>query len=255
MKIGAIIRSVGERTERLCYESVAQYMPEKNIHIVKNMYPFAKAVGRMIDIAIEEKFTWFLGLDADVVLKPGWMSIANGYVLQEDIEQYYMLDFLLVDRFVKKRIPGVHFYNGLFNMQMKEALAKVKDTNKPEGNIRHKIGAPRFQTPEYIGYHGFQQYYRDIYNRFVIRAGRNPEYIKKHSLFQGILDQEEMVGLAGWQYGCMYRDKIIRMLDARNKIDINVKRFEEIGEMDMSLEDFYIYVSSFVSKRINIASI
>ena len=43
MKFGVFIRSIGERTEKLSYESVKQSIADENIHIIRYYYPATKA--------------------------------------------------------------------------------------------------------------------------------------------------------------------------------------------------------------------
>jgi hypothetical protein len=237
MKLGVIIRSVGERTEQLCYASAAIRVPEPDIHVIRNQYPFSEAVSQMVDIAEREQYDWYFGLDADVVLRFDWVVHVGQQLKMNNVEEYYRIDFLLHDRFVPAPVPGVHLYNGTFNGAIKAALSSTRDTNKPEGNIRHVINAPQYQTTESIGYHGFEQYRKDVFNRFALRAVRNPEYVKKHGLFQGTLGPEDCVARDGWAYGCKYKIDASTLTDARNKISLC--NYMELESLDTSLAEFY----------------
>ena len=69
MKFGIFIRSVGERTEKLCIEACKQSLDSSKIHLIKNYYPAHKAYAKMFRMADELGYDWYLGLDADVILK------------------------------------------------------------------------------------------------------------------------------------------------------------------------------------------
>ena len=163
MNIGCIIRSVGERTERLCIESVERCLPSSRIHILKNVYPFHNAVKQMFNIAKKHKYDWYLGLDADVILIEHWLKRAI-YTVENLQNQHYKIEFPLFDRFLKQTMYGVHFYNNLFTEEANTILNETKDNTKPEGNIRHKISCPQYlDRCGHIGYHGYNQYYRDYW--------------------------------------------------------------------------------------------
>jgi len=232
MKIGVIIRSVGERTAQLCYDAVAQTMPDTSISIVENHYPFSSAIYRMVEIAEHAKYDWYLGLDADVILCPTWLDIAQHYMS----DKYYRIDFIGIDRFIGQAPVGAHLYNGRFNAKIRKALGQTENTTKPEGNIRHIIDVPQHQPTVLIGHHGFEQYRRDIFARFALRAVRNPEYVKKHGLFSGKLCVEESIAKSGWDYGLLHPVEAQAFLDARNKLHYK----HEFPPLSMSLKEFYL---------------
>jgi hypothetical protein len=241
MKFGAIIRSVGERTEQLCFESVNSVLPKSNISVVKDVYPFSEAVKRMIVFAKERVYDWYIGVDADTVLVPNWLEMIESTLDNiRDIGFYYKLDFQLQDKFVRnKYIYGLHLYNGRYNDKMLKILEETKDTSKCEGNIRHKISAKFVNLNSGpIGYHGYEQYYREIYNRFAVRSFRNPEDRQRYNLFK-VNDKDNSVGWEGWWYGLKNKDTVLRLLDARNKILSSEFGYKEKLPLKMELEEFY----------------
>jgi hypothetical protein len=258
MKLGVIIRSTGERTHKLCCESVRQFVHDRNIHVINNTCPFSKAVEEMFEIAISTDWDWYIGLDADVILMRDWMPRVWRVFLEEEtkraftenktkVNDLFKIDFMLQDRFIGLT-PGVHFYNNRFSKKALEVLKLTKDSNKPEGNIRHKIGVPFIQPNMTIGYHGYEQYYSDIFNRFVVRASRNPEYVDKHNIFKRDLSTEVnpvelVVAYDGWKYGIEDRRRALKYMDATNKQDISTYGFKELQPLDITLEKFYESVS------------
>jgi hypothetical protein len=240
IKFGAIIRSIEERTEGLCYDAVSQHLKKNDIHVIRNVYPFSNVVKQMMLLASVHSYDWYIGVDADIVLCNNWFNMINGFLYLNDIDSYYKIDFQLQDRFVNNtHIYGVHLYNGKYALDMLNALEKTKDTSKPEGNIRHRINA-KFMNSTYgrIGYHGYEQYYRDIYRRFAIRSFRNKEDVKRYNLFK-VHDDDNFVGFMGWHYGVQKGESVLKLLNAKNSKLASEFGYKEKSELTKSLGEFY----------------
>ena len=63
-----IIRSVGERTEKICKELFVEEVGAKNVFIVKEV-PFSAALKRSYEIGIQQNKKWTLCTDADILIK------------------------------------------------------------------------------------------------------------------------------------------------------------------------------------------
>lgn len=246
MKFGAVIRSSGERTEHLCIESVKGCLSDDVVHVIRGVTPFSETVKQMLLLSMKNKYDWYIGIDADVVLTPNWTDMVNTVLegklsLEYPLNNYYKIEFQLQDKFVldKYIFRGLHLYNSQYNQQMLNILERTKGSSKPEGNIRHKIGAKFFNVfLEYIGYHGYEQYYRDIFNRFVLRSLRNREDIDRYKLFK-TNDEDNVMGRKGWDYGIAHKKEVLKVLDAKNKISISNTGYTEKVPLAMSLKEFY----------------
>ena len=187
---GVIVRSTRERTEKLCIKSVGRETDD--IAVLRNACPFAEAVRTMMKVAEIRKWDKYLAIDADVVLIRGWHKIIKERM--DKVENFYKMIFLVVDRFIPENIyRGIHLYNSTFHGNIIMALSHTYYTSKPEGNMRHIISNPQIACKDILGYHGFEQWHKDIFNRFALRAIRNPEYIKKYKIFDGKLDLEHKI--------------------------------------------------------------
>jgi len=242
MKFGVIVRSICERTEQLCFKSIKLAVPQKDVYVIRNAFPFSEAVRQMLIVAKKKRYDFFVSVDADTVLAPNWLRVIRK-TLQEitDIDLYYKLDFQLQDRFVTNTlIYGLHLYNGKYIDKMLKILSKTRDSSKPEGNIRHKIDAKftNVASGHPIGYHGYEQYYREIYNRFAVRSFRNPEDRRRYKLFK-VNDEDNSVGWKGWIYGLKHKDTVLNLLDARNKILSSEFGYKEKSKLEMELKEFY----------------
>ena len=238
MNIGCIIRTVGERTVGLCFDSVRESLPEQDIHIVRNAKPFSSALDQMLDIVDENNYDWYWGLDADVVLKDGWY---------DDVQKYthldaYRVDFPIIDRFVGKEIYGSHFYNGKYTDEVREHLEVTRNTNKPEGNIRHKMSNPEVLAKDTVGYHGFMQYHRDIFSRFALRYKRDKNFVRYHRIFKE-MDSEKEVAQSGWEYA---KKNDVDFMNSDNKSIYYSYYDKDIEPLEINLVEFYKIVKEIV---------
>lgn len=204
MNFGVIIRSIGERTEKLCYESVKQYIAEDNIHILRNYYPSTKAFLKMFEIAKNQKYDWFLGLDADVVLRKNWFDLFKSKLKDEETNNFFRIHFFVQDDITHTNlVRGNNFYNAKY-LELSEKYLKYnikvgeswshdafKDLptilfTKPESSIHihfernHNIFNKLFD--EVIGYHSYEQYYSEIFRQYITRRVRDPEYINNNGM-------------------------------------------------------------------------
>jgi len=200
-KFGIFIRSIGERTENLTYESCLQGVDEKNIHIIKDFCPAWKAYEKMFNVANTIGYDIFLGIDADIVLKENWLSIVDKKFKSINNEDFFVITFHMNDPFIGNVDRGNHFYNGKYSGDALHILKTVTwKTLKPESFIRYYIDAKTFVFDDIIGYHGFEQYYRDIFYRFWLQYKRNHSELIKKQLFgeKKIISDDLRVARAGW---------------------------------------------------------
>ena len=189
----------------------------------------------MLDIAENSDYDWYFGLDADVVLKEGWIDDVHS-VLKTNNKEYYRMDFLLKDRFVDNEIYGAHLYNNKYTKEVKEKLLKTKDQSKPEGSIRHIMSPGNLNVEKiFLGYHGYFQYRRDIFSRFALRYSRDKNFVKKHKIFSK-MDEEKVVAKKGWDFAkeC---GKDFCHADNRSYYDDFYK--DDLEPLDITLDEFY----------------
>ncbi len=201
MNFGVIIRSIGERTEKLCYDSVAQFIKKENIHVVKNLTPSYKAFLEMFKIAKKEKYDWFLGLDADIVLNKNWYSYFLEAIKTFNYDTVFKITFAVNDCITNKVLHrGNNFYNGKFIELSEKFLRKNIEIGrkwnkyrlfykflgykkscflKPESEIVLHMKKKKIflkGSSNIIGWHGYEQYYKEIFRQFVLRYNRDKNF-------------------------------------------------------------------------------
>lgn len=202
MRFGVIIRSIGERTEKLCLAAAAISVPKKDVHLVRDAYPSYVAFRHMFDIAEKHKYDWFLGLDADIVLRPNWHDLFLARLKSEGgLESVFRLHFSVKDCLTGQQyIRGNNWYNGKYAAAARRCLEKNIRIGrwpriygwfgyhsgyytKPETSIRtlmsDKYGVNDRVFWESIGWHGYEQFYHEIFRQHVVRYARDQEYDKK----------------------------------------------------------------------------
>ena len=246
MKLGAIVRSCGERTEALCIASLKRELYKGDIKVISNVHPFRTTLQQCYTMAIQEKFDWYLCVDADMVMVRGWRELFEHSLKslgdRVESEKIWELNFKLKDVVDPNPIGDLRIINNKYSEDLLYSHSQIKDSVKPEAaicaNIQKRLKVTRAIFKNIIAYHGFNQYKRDVFNRFYIRACRDTSYVRKRGLFKEPLSSIEKIAKAGWDYGIEYREA--KSLDASNKIDINKNLgYEELPSLDIDLKCFY----------------
>lgn len=248
MKFYFCIRSIGERTEHLCFDAIIKEMPDAIINIIRNVTPSYQAYKSMFDWAMRLRSLdpngWLVAIDADVVMLPGWSKNLIESSLKVAPNKTFKFTFQVYDPiFETSRSRGNHIYQLSHIDKAYEALMKnikiieekkIKNINKdfllkPESSIRihleDKLKVVQF--PEIIGIHGAEQYFREIIRTFKIRRHREPDLDKtfefllaeKRSDLIKKLEYDKLAANLGWYAGSNLEEII--SIDKGNKQEIN----------------------------------
>ncbi len=273
MNFGVIIRSIGERTEELCYESVRQSVAESDIHILRNYYPSYKVFLEMFKIAKKMEYDWFLGLDADVILCENWLDLFKSKIENKNCDDIFRVQFYVKDGITfNNLVRGNNFYNGRFlelstkylkeNIRIGKYWFLYKRGNyntgyftKPETSIRTHFREKKDILDaiydEIIGYHAYEQYYSEIFRQYITRKQRDAGFATKHG--NGFLCaenqqtllhdnmMEQYIANIAWNTG---DDFTVKHVDGRIRGKIEKYLFEkynicENSKLNISLKDFY----------------
>jgi len=283
---GVFIRSVGERTEELCFESVAQHLSKEKIHLLHNFNPSYKAFFKMFEIAKEKGYDWYLGLDADVVLKRNWPEIFVNRVPNALNQNGFRVHFCVNDFITnEKLIRGNNWYNGNFTKLCIEILKKnirigkywpiYKLFNyssgyftKPETSIRttmfRKYNVPDFQYSDLIGFHGYEQYYAEIFRQYFTRFHREHDWQSWENRYPFLMKEsvdrlfkkknfDHAVANLGWNKAKSVR---LKNVDARKTSKLALKcmnayGIEEKPSLNKNLMEFYKEIRNNKASTIN----
>jgi hypothetical protein len=252
MRFGIFIRSVGERTEALCREACLREVPPEDVHVIKDVYPAARAYLEMFNRAQEENYDWFGGVDADIVLKKWWMRMVRDKIREVERREFFVFSFHVRDKFLGVIDRGNHFYNGRYVNEAREVLLKKTwNSSKPESLIESHVVAESAPYPGVIGYHGYDQYRRDIAYRFWLQYKRKPLREIERALRDGGKDKDWEAARLGWEKS---KKEVVNNLlirsgiktarpDQRNKnrIDVWLRKngIDEDDTSEITLDYFY----------------
>ncbi len=177
--VAAVIRSVGERTEALCYQILAQQVAPEHI-IVIHERPFAKALDKSFEIGLNFGLPWVLCIDADVLLRAG--AVATLMSRMEDAaETVFEVQGKVLDKSYGGPMPaGNHLYRSSLLSKARQFVPFDDRSLRPETYAikeMAKAGYPWIQTEDVLGLHGYEQYYRDIIRQTLVRSRKMARYM------------------------------------------------------------------------------
>jgi hypothetical protein len=224
-----VIRTVGEKTEKICYDIACDQVGEENVVIIHEK-PFWKAVKKTFEMGIASNKKWTLALDADVLLKENAVNEmilnAKKYGSKLFIYQGWVTDKI----FGSNRSGGPHLY---FTENLKFGIhIEVNDSKelRPESfihrEVKSKYGLKKIVDKKVFGVHDFWQSNFDYYRKCFLHG-------IKHTHLGGMFfqnnikyykqDDDYRAMLKGW----------IRALESNVKVEI------DIDYLDQNLRDDY----------------
>lgn len=231
-QVTVIIRSIGERTEKCCYDRIRHQVPAANIHIVRER-PFTEAVRKTFQVAMRENRKWTCVVDADILVMPRIFEKMTDYAETVDDNVFSIIGTIL-DKFLESpRVGGVHLYRTRF---IKHAMAMIPDPYaaiRPENhvlNMMKKQGFPFVLNDIVSGLHDYEQYYRDVYRKCFIHAKKNAtlvEVMLPQWRRMAEQDPDYQVAIAAFHAGLKYPGK--------TSIDINAPFMDKFQDVMRTL--------------------
>lgn len=209
MNFGVIIKTVGERTESLCIDSVRLAMEPI---LIKNISPYNKTLLKMYDIMLQEGKDWYLAIDADLILIKNWFEKIPNFIKKSGntlglLPRTY--DFILNQKYSYGR--GCSLYNITYIEKCRDNLLKhyknAHDSLIPESFICKLMGGPKTKRVFdnlVMGFHGFEQFHTstfNVYARMSVKARNRPMLIRNWFYPIGNNHPDRLVALEGWKYG------------------------------------------------------
>jgi len=212
--LGVVIRSVGERTERLCRDFLlAQGVPAGNVAVIK-MTPFAAALKASYEAGIALAKPWTLCLDADVLLAPGSIGRLLGLARRKHPSLFEM-QCLVLDKFLGgPREAGNHVYRTSLLSQALECIPAESSVIRPERQTVDVMKARGFTWERIdlvIGLHGFEQYYADVFRTCFVHARKHQDLAEIFLSYwpeQRAMDYDYHVAIKGFIAGMEFRGDV-----------------------------------------------
>lgn len=213
-----VIRSVGEKTEKLCYDIACDQVGEENVIIIQEK-PFWKAVKKTFELGVASNKKWTLALDADVLLK---QNAVNELILnaQKYGSKLFIYQGWVTDKiFGSNRSGGPHLY---FTENLKFGIhIEVNDSKelRPESfihtEVKSKYGLKKIVDKKVFGVHDFWQsnfdYYRKCFLHGIKHAHLGGMFFQNNIKYYQE-DDDYRAMLKGW----------IRALESNVKVEIDI---------------------------------
>lgn len=210
--VTVLVRTVGERTENVCYERLAHQVPPAQIRVIRER-PFTEALRKTFEIGLRENRKWTCVVDADILVTPRIIEKLVAYAETLD-ERVFSVIGQIIDKFLGgPKEGGIHLYRTKWFPYAIEQVPTPYEAIRPELFVLNAMkdkGFPFVVTDVVTGLHDYEQYYRDIYRKCFIHA-------KKHShKVAGVLpqwqtlaekDADFKVALAGVKAGFEHHGK------------------------------------------------
>ncbi|MCB1157766.1 MAG: hypothetical protein H7A25_16540 [Leptospiraceae bacterium] len=174
-KIDLVFRSVEERTSKVALELAKKNINPNKIHFFENVKPFSLAVEKSLQIDYDADFVVFM--DADCLI----LEDIRPYLEENDRP---FIDCYVLDKFRGHIHCGVHITRVDLVRAMKAVELSKYDVRymlRPESRTRHLALKANNWLKHFESFHilhDFEQYYKDIFSKYVLRELRSR---KSHS--------------------------------------------------------------------------
>ncbi len=172
-----IIRSCEERTEGLCEHAVKQ-QGFNEIHFIKNVAPFSKALKKGYELAIEINKPYSIFIDADVIVTPHSLT-GMVYAFDTLPESTFFMNPLVWDyMFNEINQGGPHLFRTKHLKKAVDIIVSEKFTMRPEASTANKMHQNGYHIVPYnmvAGVHNSEQFNRDIFRQMQNKYFREPK--------------------------------------------------------------------------------
>ena len=186
MKIVGVIRSIGERTENFSKFLLEKQVDE--IKTLKNVKPLKKSLIEYLKIGLDYDF--LVINDADVFIKPNCVNI-----MLEKLGNYPLITAATISKFFGKRTGGIRIFNSKYCQEMVDFLENSNSANRPEASVNRTFGGHVIK--DVTSLHEYEQYYKDIYLRFIKHEKKSKPYLKHINNKQNDKDMDLVVAYRG----------------------------------------------------------
>lgn len=177
-----IIRSVGERTEQICFKLLEDLFPADHIQVISDT-PFAATLRKSLQYGIIQKRDWTLCIDADVLVELGALRALFDRSVTFD-DTYFEFHGFVGDKFFEDNRPaGNHLYR---TKHLEQVIGFIPDEGislRPETYMLKAMNEKGIKHQYFhdliIGLHDFEQYYRDIFNKGFLHAQKHIRHLSK----------------------------------------------------------------------------
>ena len=184
--ITIILRSVGERTEKVCYDILSQEVPESNIVVIRNL-PLKESTVELCKEALIHGRKYVITIGADYIPERGMVRAM--WNLAESMAGNWMFVKGVIDDKFMMELRGDSGGPMLYPLEILRGWSEILPTIDNEvtteascqKHYREK-GYRELRSKILLAKHDYEQHYHDIYRCMFV-------YGKKHRKIERILDR------------------------------------------------------------------
>lgn len=246
--LGVIVRSVGERTEKLAVAAARTGC--NTVFNVRNVSPLTNSIFAMYNVMLRYPRAWYLCVDGDTILLPGWRATVSKFITKEGLQNHHILGFACYDPLLGRQFGWMKCYNMKYIPMFREALIKnhaaLHLKMRVDDNLRHIIERKINKKPHLVrrvtAIHGAEQYYHSTFYRFAVLATRRRKaklplkhgkkcYCARCNYTIKPNSHERRLALKGWDYGMKH--------DCQEDFNTYKRLKKERPPLEMSLGQFW----------------
>jgi hypothetical protein len=191
MEIIGVVRSLGERTEKITIDLLNEQIT--NIHLIKNTTPFKSTVIECLKLGIEHNVDFMVTCDSDV--QPLNNAITNIIKYGQKYDDKLITGYTY-SKFFKKREGGIRLWPGKKLKQFLDYTIKNESPLRPEADLHNKFNG--LLVNNIFSIHEYEQYYTDIYSRFNLQSLKSQKFSNIISTFKDVDDMDFKVAYHGF---------------------------------------------------------
>jgi len=172
-ELTVVIRSAGERTERLCAGVLRQRLPDSGQLHVLHEVPFSAAVRRTFEIGIQSNRPWLIAIDADIIPLDDVVVRMREICGKMASEAFVATPLFLCKSVGGLATRGLHCYRASLLDEALRATPNAKEPLRPESAIQDAMrqrGYTRECYAKVFGLHEYEQSYRHLYIKSMLRS-------------------------------------------------------------------------------------
>lgn len=250
--VTVIVRSAGERTEKVCEKLILEQGIQPTDLFVVREVPFSKAMKVSFEKGIRQGKKWTLCIDADVLIRRDAIQTMVE-LAEKQPDRVCEVQGLVMDKFFSgPREAGNHLYRTSLLNKVIGHIPREGTDIRPETHALNRMkedGYNWVNIPYIVGIHDDEQYNFDIYRKAFVHAVKHLQYADlfiPHWKKNAHLDQDFAVALQA------FSDSI------RNSDDVFINRtqnlykdyFDRTGFDEKGVLNDAVYTSELVDERI-----
>lgn len=199
-----VVRAAGERTEAACVDLFGGQLPSPDQLVVLRERPFAKAVIRCFEEGVLAGRPYLIAVDADILPLPDAVERAREICGKMAPDAFCATPLFLCRTVGGFAMRGLHCYRANLLPEALSLLPDLPSDLRPESRFHDAMkarGHPREVYAKVLGLHEYEQSFRHIYLKSMLRARKDPyaEQIRSRLQARAPHDPDALVALWGFE--------------------------------------------------------